>query len=99
MKYAYHVQGPRGQGERDRSDPMFMSFFLAVPVASLLWAMLCFSVALVAFCVQGRSRAEAIVLVTIASAGLIVSGLCALVLSTDERVEDCIRPLSPDIRR
>lgn len=97
VKYVYHVQGPRGQGERDCSDPVFMSFFLAVPVASLLWAMLCFSVALVAFCVQGSSRAEAVVLVIVVAAGLLVSGLCALVLSTDGRMDGCIRPPTPDI--
>ena len=34
------------------SDPVIMSFFLALPVASMMWALLCFFIALAALSIQ-----------------------------------------------
>lgn len=45
------------------SDPLIMSFFLAVPIASLLWAVVCFGVTIVAYCVQGTNARSSILLV------------------------------------
>ena len=48
----YHVQGRNGKGSSDLSDPVIMSFFLALPVASMMWALLCFVIAVAAFSVE-----------------------------------------------
>ncbi|KIP06152.1 hypothetical protein PHLGIDRAFT_469066 [Phlebiopsis gigantea 11061_1 CR5-6] len=77
-KYVYHVQGPGGRGESDMVDPVVMSFFLAVPVASMLWAVACFSVALAAFCIQGTDSHGRIVLIVVIGVGTTVSLLAAL---------------------
>ena len=77
-KYVYHVQGSGGHGESDMIDPVVMSFFLAVPVASMLWAVLCFAVALAAFCVQGTDSNRRIVLVVVIATGVAASLLASL---------------------
>lgn len=51
-KYLYHIQGNYGEGSSDLSDPVIMSFFLALPVASMMWALLCFFVALAALSIH-----------------------------------------------
>lgn len=60
------------------TDPVVMSFFLAVPVASLVWAVLCFSVALLAFCVQGTDVHGRSLLMVIIGAAVFISALAAV---------------------
>ena len=59
-------------------DPVVMSFFLAVPVASMLWAVLCFAVALAAFCIQGTDNRGRIILTITIGMGVVVSLLAAV---------------------
>lgn len=63
-------------------DPVIMSFFLAIPVASLLWALLCFSIALAAYCVQGPDLSGNIrvVLALAIGIGVSVAAAAAVVL-------------------
>ncbi|KAJ3531425.1 hypothetical protein NM688_g7576 [Phlebia brevispora] len=64
-KYVYHVEGRDGQAS-DLSGPLIMSFFLAVPVGAIMWAILCFLLAVAVYCVESSSpkasSAETIIL-------------------------------------
>ena len=51
-KYAYHVQGRTGKGYEDLSDPIIMSFFLAIPVGAMMWALLCFLLTVATYAIQ-----------------------------------------------
>ena len=79
VKYAFHVQGPMGRGESDLRDPVVMSFFLAVPVAALLWAVLCFAVAMVAYGVRGTDLCGRVLVIVVAGVGVVIASVAAVV--------------------
>jgi len=58
--YLYHV---RRLGEH--VDLTITACFLALPVVSLLWSVLCFTIAIAAFCIQGTDMTSEILLVTL----------------------------------
>ena len=70
----YIVQGPRGEGAEDLTDPLVMSFFLAVPIASLLWAVTCFLFAIAATAVQSSSKSSSVVLLVVLGAVAFIGG-------------------------
>jgi hypothetical protein len=61
-------------------DPVIMSFFLAVPVAALLWTVLCFSVALVGYCIQDTDPRGSILLVIVVGVVVMMASTAAIVL-------------------
>ncbi len=74
IKYAYYVQG-RDHVRSNGLDPVIMGFFLALPVASLIWAVFFFFVALLAICIQGMSGFSRVLLSIAICAVLAVGGL------------------------
>ncbi|OAX37450.1 hypothetical protein K503DRAFT_866861 [Rhizopogon vinicolor AM-OR11-026] len=58
--YLYHV---RRLGEH--VDLTITACFLSLPVVSLLWSVLCFTIAIASFCVQGTNMTGEILLVTL----------------------------------
>ena len=96
VKYIYHVQGPYGQGAEDLSDPLIMSFFLAIPLASLLWAVLCFGITMTAYGVQGASQPRTILLSALIGLLSIFGGLAVISLRNVRR--PCAAALRPGHR-
>lgn len=60
--YLYHV---RRLGEH--IDLTITACFLSLPVVSLLWSVLCFTIAIAAFCIQSTNISSKIILVTLLS--------------------------------
>ena len=56
-----------------------MSFFLAIPVAALLWAVACFSVALIAYGVQGPSLQGNLFVAVVAGIAVLTAAATAVV--------------------
>lgn len=50
---------------RDPSDLLITASFLSIPIASLLWAVLAFTVAVSALCVQGTNKVGMVLLPTV----------------------------------
>ncbi len=50
------------ENERDPSDLLITASFLSIPIASMLWAVVAFTVAVSAFCVQGTNNVGMILL-------------------------------------
>ena len=56
-----HVRDCEGH-DHDPSDLLITASFLSVPIASMLWAVVAFAVAISAFCVQGTNKVGIILL-------------------------------------
>ncbi|KAI0920763.1 hypothetical protein AcW1_005058 [Taiwanofungus camphoratus] len=74
VKYVNHARDwdKAGNESSEVSDLLWVSSFLAVPIAALFWAVLSFTIALGAYCVQSVSMTGTILLA-------VVLGICALV--------------------
>ena len=57
---------------RDSSDLLVTAAFLSIPIASLLWAIIAFTVAVSAFCIQGTNKIGRIFLPTVVGVLLLV---------------------------
>lgn len=79
-KYMNHTRHFDDRGD-DSTDLIIMGSFLAVPFASLLWSIACFTIAIGAYCVQGTGRVGSILLSSVLGIALSVGGSAVLLMS------------------
>lgn len=75
-----HVRLDDGRTD-DSTDLLIMASFLCIPIATLLWSIACFTIAVAAYCVQDTDRTGGALLLAVLGAVLVAGGVSTVLLS------------------
>lgn len=95
----------RDSGDKtdDPRDLLIMASFLAFPIATLLWSIACFTIAIAAYCVQGTDKFGGVLLLVVLGVVFVVGGASIALFSRTwnlaRREEEEQKNFGPEGRR